>query len=89
MSKQKANGNTRIQNAFTALVEHVYCNDSTDSQFTVNALGLHGMNCKMLLLVLNFRFCNIQQDVDMDLGSVSTSVIFLVFQITGNFPEIS
>ena len=60
-----------IQNAFPALVEPVYCNESADSQFTVNALSFHEMHCKMLLLVLNFRFY-VQQDVEMDLESVST-----------------
>ena len=62
-----------IQNAFSALVEPVYCNESADSQFTVNALSFHEMRCKMLLLLLNFRFY-VQQDVEMDLESVSTHV---------------
>ena len=51
---QKVNGNIMIQNAFPALVEPVYCNETADSQFTVNALSFHEMYCKMLYTSAKF-----------------------------------
>ena len=48
MSMQKVNGNIMIQNTFLALVTPVYCNESADSQFTVNALSFREMHCKKL-----------------------------------------